>query len=280
MLNHAASLLALRNRLLTLSVETTGPISLSATTTGYARAAATGTVSASAGIATFSTSQSGVIANGGTISVAGKIYLVSAFDGTTACVLSGAPTFSASAFTVSFLADGFAPGMEITPLGFVSNPVDVITLVMALSITTRTTRTAEAAAASRSLSAKAPSGIAFENVSFDPIPGRPWLQEQYVPATLTRMTVSSDGGHADESGLYVLTYYGLAGVGSLAILRVTDAILALFAPGTAVTDGASTIVVRGNPGPWGGQIIPQDDGYARRVVTIPWQAFTRIPVAA
>jgi hypothetical protein len=59
-----------------------------------------GTVSASAGTATFSTSQAGVIQNGSVITVAGVQYTVSAFNGTTSCTLSGAPTFAAASFVI------------------------------------------------------------------------------------------------------------------------------------------------------------------------------------
>jgi hypothetical protein len=67
--------------------------------------AGSGTVTATAGAATFSVSQAGVLANGDTITVAGVNYIVSAFNGTTGCTLSGAPTFGASAFTRTAAAD-------------------------------------------------------------------------------------------------------------------------------------------------------------------------------
>ena len=58
-------------------------------------------MSCSAGAATFSQSQAGAIANGNVITVGGAQYSVSAFNGTTGCTLSGAPTFGASAFTIT-----------------------------------------------------------------------------------------------------------------------------------------------------------------------------------
>lgn len=67
--------------------------------------AGSGTVTASAGAATFSSSQAGVIANGSTVNVAGTNYIVSAFNGTTGATLSGAPTFGASSFTSTAVGD-------------------------------------------------------------------------------------------------------------------------------------------------------------------------------
>lgn len=67
-------------------------------------AAGSGTVSCTAGAATFSTSQAGVLINGDDIIVAGVPYTVSAFNGTTGCTLlaqtgGSVPTFAASSFT-------------------------------------------------------------------------------------------------------------------------------------------------------------------------------------
>jgi hypothetical protein len=180
----------------------------------------------------------------------------------------------------SFITDGFAVGQEITTAGFDANAVAVITALSATAMRIDTTIAAESAASGRSIRALLPVGRALENVKFDPSPDRPWIQEQYVPATTTRRTTASNGGHADETGFYIVTYYGLAGKGSAAILRVTDAIVALFTSGTTVTDGTNAIEVTGFPGPNGGQVIEQDDGYARRVVEIPWRAHTRIAVLA
>lgn len=64
-------------------------------------AALTGTLTATAGAATFSASQAGIIANGALILVAGNKCTVSAFNGTTGCTLSGSPTFAASPWTTS-----------------------------------------------------------------------------------------------------------------------------------------------------------------------------------
>lgn len=63
--------------------------------------ALTGTLTATSGSATFSTSQAGIVANGSVILVAGNTCVVSAFNGTTGCTLSGTPTFAASPWTTS-----------------------------------------------------------------------------------------------------------------------------------------------------------------------------------
>ena len=71
----------------------------------YPHMAGTGTVACTAGAATFSSSQAGILQNGAEIIVAGIAYTVSAFNGTTGATLLaqaislGTPTFTASAFT-------------------------------------------------------------------------------------------------------------------------------------------------------------------------------------
>jgi hypothetical protein len=226
MLNRTATLLAFRNRLLGVTIATTGSATLAATGTGYSRTAG------------------------------------------------------------SFITDGFQPGLEITPAGFGANAAAVIVSRTATLLTTDSSHAVEAATAGRTLAALLPVGKLLENVPFiggsggAPIQGKPWMQEQFTAATNVRKTFSSNGGHADATGLYLVTYYGLAGKGPEGIMAVTDAILARFATGTTITDGTNAIQVSGDPGPWADAIIPQTDGFARCVVTIPWFAHTRITVAA
>ena len=61
--------------------------------------------------------------------------------------------------------------------------------------------------------------VGYENVGVTPLAGRPWLTEEYVPATSTIRTTSRDRGHGETTGLYIVTYYGRAGDGITAIRR-------------------------------------------------------------
>lgn len=79
--------------------------------TGLSAVAGTGTVSAAAGVATFSTSQAGVVAAGSSITVAGTRYQVDTFNGTTGATISssaGLPTFGATAFTRTSASSEYA----------------------------------------------------------------------------------------------------------------------------------------------------------------------------
>lgn len=212
-LSHQAVQLALRARLLTLSVCTTGSTTLSATATGYARA-------------------------------------------------SG-----------SFLTDGFAAGMEVTPGGFAQTAVGVITSVSAFVMTISGGRTVEASGAGRTLSVGLPSLQAWDNVAIEPVAPQPYLEEEYVPATSALRTLPATGGSMEDTGLYMLRWYSRAGTGTQALRKACDAVIALFAAGTALVVATGiTVRVRSDFAPVAGSIQSgESSGWAVVVITIPWR---------
>jgi hypothetical protein len=90
---------------------TTGAI-----TTVISPAAEAATLTSVAGAATFSATQAGVLVDGAIIVVAGVAHVVSAFDGTTGCTLSGVPTYTAVDWHTS---------ASITRYGLRSIPIDL-----------------------------------------------------------------------------------------------------------------------------------------------------------
>lgn len=205
----------------------------------------------------------------------------------------------------SFVADGFAVGMEILASGFATaanNGTGVITFASAgtLLVTAYTisysTSTGLYSSASRTLVAESATGNevivanlpvmrAWENMAFNPITGVPYVEEDFVPAT-TELLGQKNGGILVESGLYVLKLYGLSGKGVTAIRRTMDALEARFAIGTPMAAGSHTVVVGSlgagstQRGPSSGQIIPQGDGRSVCVLTVPWYAQSINAVAA
>lgn len=181
----------------------------------------------------------------------------------------------------SFITDGFRSGMEVSGTGFSSanNSASVITQVTAGFLTIAGGRTAQGSTAGRTLSVSVPAGRSWENVDFTPSTGSPYISEQFVPAASRLIGVAS-GGTVEETGLYVVTYYGLANYGFGAIRRVIDAYKARFAPGTSIAVGSANVRVRGDTSVYSGQIIPLDDGYASCQLTIPWRAWTQNTITA
>lgn len=180
----------------------------------------------------------------------------------------------------SFVTDGFKPGMEVTPAGFATNTVGIITAVSALSLTVNGTRNADPETAGRTLSVGFPALRAFENIDFQPVAGRPYVTEQFIQGGGPVLkTITAASGTVEETGIYVLTWYGLANYG-LSIRACVDALKALYAPGTSLAVGSDTLRVRADLGPFTGQMIRQDGGWMALTLTIPWRAWTTNAIAA
>jgi hypothetical protein len=254
---------------MSLSVATTGSISLAATATGYTRAAATGTVTATAGAATFSVSQAGKIANGGKIKVGSSTYTISGFDGTTGATLSGSPTFGATAFTVGFDVDGLEKGMEIAPTGFTQTATGIVTNVSALTMSIKGGRTTQAAGTGRTLTAGLPASRHWENVAFTPVDGVPYVVEQYTPGPQKQITVG-DFGYLEFLPLYSPQIHVPQGTGPEAADAYADALLTLFAPGTTIPlENAESLRVRRDVAPTSGQLLQSSPGFAAVPVDVP-----------
>lgn len=208
--------LALRARLLTLSVVTTGAVSLSAVAAGYQRA------------------------------------------------------------TGSFLTDGFAAGMELSATGFTTaanNGTHVVTSVTASTLEVSGGLTAESAVTA-TLAVGVPALRAWDNVAITRIAGQPYLEEEYVPATRRAVSFPAASGQLEDTGLYVLRWYGVPGVGLTALRAAADAVLALFAPGTAIEVATGVVIrVRSDVGPFAGAIRPEHPGWAMVTITVPWRLF-------
>lgn len=212
--DHLAIQLALRARLLTLEVCTTGSTTLAATATGYSRA-------------------------GG-----------------------------------SFLTDGFAVGMEVTPTGFTETDRGMITAVDALTMTIDGGRDVESSGAGRTLAVGLPQYRGWDNTRLDPEGGRPYIEEQYIPATVSLLSGPADGGTVEDTGLYVVRWYGQADTGLSALAEPTSAILELFKPGTGLTVADGTVRVRGDIGPSRGPILADLPGWVVVTVSIPWRLYS------
>lgn len=176
----------------------------------------------------------------------------------------------------SFLVDGFAVGMEITPAGFAQNNPSVITAVTALTMTVEPTPAAQAAGAGRSLTAGLPLLRDWGNIGIGTPPtGRPYIEADYVPGPPQLLTIPAAGGTIETMGLYVVRWYGVANVGDLALQRAARALLDLFRPGYTLTLSDGTALRwREDFGPSPGQIRQAGPGWAVLPITIPWRIYS------
>lgn len=220
-----------------------------------------------------------------------------------AVVTTGSTSLSATATGYhraagSFVAEGFAKGMWVTPSGFATNTPGVVTRVTAtdLDVTlylitypapsfaqsvSSPAMTVEGVASGRSLAVGLPAMQAWENTTLTPIDGVPYVEEQYVPGPAF---VANDGfqGRMELRPTYAPRIYVPASVGIGADGRYADAMLRLFAPGTAIPlpTGAAgdSCVVRGQsgePAPQLGQRSPgASPGWSTIPITIPLRVLT------
>lgn len=121
---------------------------------------------------------------------------------------------------------------------------------------------------------------AWEGVTWEPSQGEPYIEEAYVPATNTIETFPADGGQAEETGIYVLRFYGPVGKG-LELREMVDDVMAQFTPGTPITiaDG-STLRVRADFGPYSSEARRLDGGWLAITLIVPWLARSTNTVAA
>jgi hypothetical protein len=169
----------------------------------------------------------------------------------------------------SFLTDGFAVGMEITPSGFATNTIDVLAGVTATTLTTRAARVAETGAAGRTIAVGLPALRAWENVDFTPTSGRWFVDEDYLPGPAEQITLGALG-QVETLPQYVLKLYGTSGAGPAALYKAADALLTLFAPRTALTlSTGDVLTVRTSPAPYRGQLLTADAGWSLVTLTVP-----------
>lgn len=179
----------------------------------------------------------------------------------------------------SFITDGFVVGLEVTPLGFSANTVDVIDSVTDLTITTKRARAAQASGAGRSLTAYLPQTHALNGDTVQLRPGYPAWREEFVPAPPETITMSPNGGRTNDSGLYFATLILGQEYGDLAMDAMTSAILARFTSGTQIAADDAVLWVPWRNGASPGQLKPYDTpGVNYQQIRIPWNAQSRAAV--
>lgn len=183
----------------------------------------------------------------------------------------------------SFVTDGFYPGMEVLPSGFgVNGGRGVVQKVAALLLTIYDGCEVEAEASGRTLTVGFPNVRVFDNLPAvdgttvldeGPVRDRPFVIEDFIPATHTLETMARNG-IVTETGLYVLKLFVKENVGASALRKYVQALKALFAPGQGITVTDAQAWVSGDVAPFESQIRNDKPGWANITLTIPWVALT------
>ncbi len=179
----------------------------------------------------------------------------------------------------SFLTDGFRPGMEVAGTGFANaanNAAKTITAVTATKLTCAGTVTE--AAGTRTLAVGLPAARAWENVETSTKTGEPFVVEQFVPGGTTQFA-AGPGGMMEAQALYSVQVYVPTKYGVGAAHGYIDALMTLFAPRVAMTlTNGDTLRVRADTGPYRGQLISREPGWATVPFTAPLRLYTKNPV--
>lgn len=207
-----------------------------------------------------------------------RARMVAAVVATTGSTTLSATSTGYARSSGSFLADGFRAGYEITQVtGFsvagnnqaTTSQGRVITEVTALAITCSGCST-DASASGRTIIVGVPFQRAYDDIKLAPVVGYPYIREDFAPATTAVRTIPVRTGYAEDTGLYVITWFGIAGKGG--IRRCADAVLERFTPGTtfALSDGTG-LRIPSEQGPYAGQVTPVGDGnWAFCQITVPY----------
>lgn len=178
--------------------------------------------------------------------------------------------------TGSFVDDGFVEGMQITADGF-PGAIDGtyhIASVADLAITTVEAVPASAAAAgSRSIIAGYPATRLYTNAPEQRIPVTGWsVRDAFQHSTIDAVHLGR-GGATDETGLYILTLFGLIHTGTAAMYAMATALGRAFHVDLSVgLADDTTLRIGRNPGPFAGQVRHLESGVPFLVLTIPWRA--------
>ena len=112
--------------------------------------------------------------------------------------------------------------------------------------------------------------IAWENTSFVPAVGSPWLKAAILPGETRQADMGPDGGRNLNRGIYQVSVFYPAGQGSGAARDAADAVISHFRRGLAIVSGTVAVRIRRS---WRGPAASEADWF-QIPVSIAWFAYT------
>jgi hypothetical protein len=176
----------------------------------------------------------------------------------------------------SFVADGFAAGMEVVASGFPgAGHRHTIRHVAAGKLTIDTSVSTALSPTSvgdgRRLDVGLPHTRGWTDLPITPDSGRPYVEEDYVFGPASQPGVGPFATVIGEP-LWVLRFYVPSRVGSVASTRYVAAMLSHFPPRLSLALAPGGVVrIRTNPAPFAGQLTTRTDapGWSQIPVTVP-----------
>lgn len=209
---------------------------------------------------------------------AAQAHLLTCVVATTGSMALAAIAHGYTRLTGSFVADGFAKGMEFTPGGFSDTSLKTIASVVDGLITTRESVTPQTSAGSRSLTAALPAARLFDDESADDVDTTAfYISGRYLGGPVTGIAGSSPSMLADAHVLYQVIVRGTVSSGRRGPSIIADAIKNHFGPFLSldIEDGSKVKTLRDTL-PFRGSFGRADDGRPQYVVTIPLRLYHRL----
>ncbi len=205
---------------------------------------------------------------------------VASLSGVDLAVAFADPFWTYTRTVGSFTDDDFYPGMELDAAGFSdskNNGLSTIKAAEDLVLTMDKVLAVEAAAGGRTLDVGLPSRVGWENIEFKPDQDQPYIEEELLPGVAEQITVGP-GGKIELEPIYIVNLFVAPDVGVEAMNLYGDALVALFAPRTAMSLANGDVLrVRSSPSTSRGQLIQLKPGWATVPVTIPLRIRTTNP---
>jgi hypothetical protein len=188
----------------------------------------------------------------------------------------------------SFVTDGLKAGLEVQGAGFAAaskaNGALTVIRVAPLILTVEKQDANgnvvpllnDAAQAGRSLSIGIPERNSWENIPFDPVQGRVYFEEQFLPGPVSQKTLGPLA-ILEAEPQYIVNVYVRHGLGIDADAKYVNAIRKLFAPGTRINlaNPDDLFVVRRDIAPTKSQRQFQAAGFAVSTFAIPLRLHTQ-----
>jgi hypothetical protein len=184
----------------------------------------------------------------------------------------------------SFKTDGFAPGMELASTGFTggNNGNFVVRGVADTNLYVDGGLVPTGVVAGRRLVVGLPAQRFWENRNTDqnaqPISGRPYVEEEYLPGT-SKLRSMASSGVVESYPVYVLRWYGVSDRGTRDLDTCIDKLLRLFPAGFGFTLSDGAVVHVAEQGPMRTQPKPEKSGWEVVTVSLFLWSLTNNPVA-
>ncbi len=119
------------------------------------------------------------------------------------------------------------------------------------------------------LAAYQDTNVAWPNTTYKRVNGTPFLEPTFVPGESVQAGLGTNGKNR-QTGVYQVTVWDQAGIGSGALIQKADEIITVFKRGTDLINGSVTVRISSS---WMGG-IEQDGDWAFLNITVLWYADT------